>query len=843
MKNKVVKPIVLILFFFGALITFSILSNRSNEDLTTNMAEATLPTMHFYDGELKLNELHGYVRPMEISRMRDAIIPVNSSRILSVGVDTYGVAVDKLSYEIRGIDGERLLADGELTKFVRNGNLIQGEIQVQNLLEEEEEYNLIFTLESGEKKIYYYTRLMQTVACHIEECLEFARQFHAYTFKDKEEAAGFIPSYMDPATGDATTLDYVDLTCTLNQIIWADFPRQKLMEPQIFIREINDSYNVITFRYAVTNANSTGESEIYNVEEYYRLRYTPDRMYVLNFERRMGQLFRGENTFLTDSSNIQLGIRSPKVEYASNESGDIVAFVQEGELWCFNIVTNELVRIFSFRGAEGLDSRENWNRYEIKIVGIDEAGSVGFIVLGYMNRGEHEGEVGVGVYHYDGIAHTIEEEAFIPVTRSYEMLTAELGQLLYKNDKDKLYLMLARDVYQIDLPTLKVVRMMEELDPLYCASSVTGRYFAWMESESPYSGSVIKIMDLKEETVREIQEGDNSCLQPLGFIDEDFIYGIANRSDVYVDAAGNVMFPMSGLKIMDLSEKDSKLLKEYTPSGRYIRDITIEGYTIEVELMEQRGNQFVAAGTDTIMNREAGTDESVTLTSTVTEIKETQRQLTLKKQPKSTEVKLLRAKSILLEQIPLVEISIKPQECFYVYQNGNVLLATESITDAILLANEKMGIVVDSSQQYVWMRARKSYQSAFPDIHPSEGDADADSIVQCVSAMLIREGMGLSVRELIDSGQTPKEVLESVMKDYTVLDLTGCTFSEILYYVSNGSTVFAMTGEDSAVLVVGYSANNLFCYDPRSHETESISYEDADALFADAGNIFFSYLR
>ena len=80
-------------------------------------------------------------------------------------------------------------------------------------------------------------------------------------------------------------------------------------------------------------------------------------------------------------------------------------------------------------------------------------------------------------------------------------------------------------------------------------------------------------------------------------------------------------------------------------------------------------------------------------------------------------------------------------------------------------------------------------------------DKSSSSVVQAVSAMLNYRGNGLSVKELIDNGGTPKSAIENTLKDSVVLDISGCTVEEILFYVSKGSPVFAMTGTDSAVLV------------------------------------------
>lgn len=69
------------------------------------------------------------------------------------------------------------------------------------------------------------------------------------------------------------------------------------------------------------------------------------------------------------------------------------------------------------------------------------------------------------------------------------------------------------------------------------------------------------------------------------------------------------------------------------------------------------------------------------------------------------------------------------------------------------------------------------------------------------------------------------------LKGCSCLDLTGCTVDEILYYVSNGYPVFAMTGSNDAVLVVGYDANNVVLYDPAMGQTYKRTIADADEMF------------
>ena len=834
MNKKIIKPLVLVGVFIVSILIFNISMNRVNEDLTTSMSEASLPVMSFYYGDNQINELHGYVSKMDERVMRDSIIPIDSSRILPMEIATYGISVDKIHYEIRSMDGERLVAEADVDDYQTSGNTINADLKIQNLLEENNEYLLVFTLSSGSDSIYYYSRIIQTSTCNVGECLNFAREFNEKTF-DKKAGKSFLPTFLETTTGDENSLNYVDLTCTLKYVMWADFECEVYGSPKVSFKEINESYNVITINYVVHSTNSSGETEFYNVEDYFRLRLAPTRMYVLNYERRMNQIFRGENSFITDDSKILLGIRDQDVEYKSNESGSVICFVQEGDLWCYNKSSNEIQQVFSFRSAEGIDARENWNQHDIKIIRVDEAGSCDFIVYGYMNRGDHEGQVGTAVYRYDGIAHTIEEEAFIPSDTSFEVLKAEMGQLMYENDKGVLYLLLQGNMYTLDLNTLKVKLEVSGLEAGCYAVSDSNKYIAWVEPDKIYASDKLYLMDIKTDTIDEIGEGSGKLVKPLGFICDDFIYGIANSSDVTVDAAGNTTFPMETLKILDTSEDKTDVIKEYRPSVGKVLDISVDDYTINVEL--------TSSGKDTIMNREADTGDRINVELVDGGSKSSVVALSTKGTG-SDKTKLIVAKGVLLEEDRDVEIKTdKDVERFYVYEKGQVVLATDSISDAISEANECMGVVADSSQYYIWMRARKTYADPLAGIAPSTPDENANDIVKCVSAMLAYEQMSVDVGTLMANGASAKEVISNTLSDAVVLDVSGCSAESIIFYVSQGSPVFAMTGNGKAVLVTGYSSTNIYYYDPSSNGNKTVTIEEADDMFKNGGRRFITYMK
>lgn len=841
MGKKVVKPIVLTGIFLLALVTFSLTTNKVNKDLTANMDEASLPVMYFVYNGIQINELHGYTREMDLLSMRDSVLPIGEDRRLNMEFMTYGTEISNLSYQIRSLDGKRLLKEEENVPLSLERGKNTCEIELPSLFDEQQEYNMVLTAMVDEKPVYYYTRIMRANGCYVDESLAFAMKFHDYTFRN--DAEDFIPTYMDPATGDATTLSYVDLSCTLRQITWANFQGVRLTEAVASFKEINSSYNVITLSYVMTNVNEENEVEYYNIEEYYRLRQTSTRMYVLNFERRMNQIFRGENDFLSGDSAVLLGIRDSAVEYKGNDAGDCLAFVQEGELWCYDRVNNTLSQVFTFRGQEGIDARENWKQYDIEIVRVDEAGSVDFLVYGYMNRGVHEGRVGISVYHYDGIAHTVEEEVFIERDESYEVLKAELGELMYVNEQKELYLTMNEDVYRINLNEFSTEKFIETKNHEGYAISGSDRYVAWVEADKPNNSEVIYIADLKNGQIHEITSGTDTYLKPLAFIGEDFIYGVANQADVKTDNLGNTIFPMHTIEILGISEDKYSVIKSYHPRHGYAGSVTVDAQNIYVNLMKEEEGRFVPAGSDTIMNRETGVENGVTVSTIVTDLKQTQLTLTMKEVDTAGSVKLITPKHVLLDEDRRLEMQHKDEATYYVYQKGQVLLATTNVSEAILCANRNHGVVVDRDMHYIFKRARDSEQKSLKNLAVNAADSRASNLAKSVSALLNREDASLSVHELLTAGQTPYDILQTTLKSARIFELFGCGVDELLYYIDRETPVLAKTGAEDAILLTGYTSSKIYYFDPASETTKTMDYDEAEELFGKGGNYFIVYLK
>ena len=128
-----------------------------------------------------------------------------------------------------------------------------------------------------------------------------------------------------------------------------------------------------------------GETDRYNVKEFFRVRYSENQqMYLLDYNRTMNELFDGEAD--VDENGVLLGVTQADVDYLVNKEGTVVSFVQERELWNYNKEDGELSCVFRY--ADGGDNVQNaYDQHSVQLVSIDKDGSTTFTVSGYVNRG------------------------------------------------------------------------------------------------------------------------------------------------------------------------------------------------------------------------------------------------------------------------------------------------------------------------------------------------------------------------------------------------------------------------------------------------------------------------
>ena len=124
MKRVWIRWAIFIGVFIVSLFVSNIILNQGTTDMTVEMQEATLPVISvLYDSE-PVNTMYGYTKRFDNGTMRESLSPVGEDRSLRIMVDTCNAEVTGVAYEIRSVDGSRLIentiSNGSSVEVCRN---------------------------------------------------------------------------------------------------------------------------------------------------------------------------------------------------------------------------------------------------------------------------------------------------------------------------------------------------------------------------------------------------------------------------------------------------------------------------------------------------------------------------------------------------------------------------------------------------------------------------------------------------------------------------------------------------------------------------------------------------
>lgn len=840
MKKTIIKILVFILTFIVALLAGGRIMNQGHNNMTMEMAQASLPVITMERDGTAYNQLFGYREARDTALLRDNITVLGQVRETGFTVDTYGREVTAISMEVRNADGSRLIEDTPVTEITTAADQIHAQIALKDLIEKDTEYSLAIVLElDGEEKIYYYTRVIWSDNVYLTEKMDFVLDFHQRLY-DKE-AAKELTKYLETNSQleDNKSFHKVNIHSSFKQITWGDLAVKEVGEPVVELTEIASQTASFLLDYMV----STTEGKVttyYRVKEHYRVRYTTDRMYLLDYERTMTQIPDAEHIYANDK--ILLGIVGQDVSMLESEDGNIVVFEEADQLYSYNATTNKLTVIFSFYDGENRDVRAMNDQHSIKILDVDEGGNVQFAVYGYMNRGRHEGEVGIQLYAYDNSLNTIEEIIYIPYSKTYAVLEAEMDQLLYLSREQKLYLFLENAVYGINLTEKTYQEMVHITQDDSLQVSDNHKIIVWQEGDDIYDCGKLNVRNLSSGAQKVISVGAGEAIRPLGFMGEDVIYGVARTEDVVRDNSGQTFFPMYKICICD---SDGELLKEYRQNNIYVTGCTMADNQITLErLLRQENGAYVAAEDDHIMdNTEAAVGKNTIVAADI-DMYERYIEIQTKNTIDGKSIKVLTPKEVVFEGGRELDLELENDALrYYVFGPYGVDGIFSAPARAVNKAYEMAGVVVSNSGDIVWLKGNRVTRNQIMAIKKDSVTEEKGSLAVCLDTILSFEGLVRNSEYLLSQGQTVMEILEDNLEDAQILDLTGCELDAVLYYVNQDIPVLAVLEDGDAVLVTGFNEFNVVIMDPSAGTLEKKGINDSTQWFQENGNHFVTYIR
>ena len=840
MKKTIIRIAVCVVVFLASALIIGSIMNQGHNNMTMEMAPATLPMITMESGGVACNELHGNTVEMDVAYQKDCITLLGEGRQANFTVDTFGREITGISTEVRSIDGSRLIENSEVTGWKANGKSFSVSLTLKDLIDTNTQYSLTLILElEGEQKVYYYTTILWNDDVHISEILEFATDFHGKIY-DKEVAKE-LTKYLEPNSKltDNGTFHKVNIHSSFQQITWGSL--EPVQEDAASIRLTQISGNVASLLMDFVVSTGEGKNKIYyNVEEYYRVRYTSERMYLLDYERTMTQI--PDTTRMYANDKILLGITDENVDMMESADGNTVVFSDMGQLLSYNAATNGLTVIFSFYDKDNADRRTLYDNHGIKILDVDEGGNVKFAVYGYMNRGRHEGETGIQIISYDNSLNTIEEEVYIPYSKSYAVLKDEMEQLLYRNRQQHVYFFLENGVYDVDLENRSAEQLVSIRQDDSLQVSENHEIIVWQEGDDINHSNQLNVRNLNtgEQTV--IRAEDGEAIRPLGFMGEDIIYGVARESDIRTENSGQIFYPMYKVCISNSSGDN---LKEYGQDGIYIVDCAIEGNQITLSRIQRSENgSYQEILDDQIMNNveeEPGQNKVVTADI---DIYERYVQIQTKTTIDTKTIKVLNPKEVVFEggrELTLDAVSEVSR--YYVYNAYGVQGIYSAPGKAVKEAYDSAGVVANDRGITVWLKGNRVSRNQIMAIKEESVTDQKNSLTVCLDNILRHAGITRNTEYDLAQGKTAIQILEENMTGVQVLDLSGCSLDAVLYYVNQDIPVLAILEDGEAVLVTGFNEFNVVIMEPSTGKLYKKGMNDATTWFAENGNHFISYMK
>ena len=854
MVKYIYKIVTLMIIFMGALFFFGS-RLQSDSFQTGEVVEAgteTFPYLSVKSQGIEMNRLYGYSGVLDANIVRESITPITGDKSISIifgGADT---RIVKMDYEVVDKDTLEVYEKKEINTITKETK--QVDIVFEYGFKTSTEYILSITaITDTGRKIHYYTRLKYYMEnSNLKEKLAFAMQFHENSFvKAKAEE---LSRYLEPdGTAANDTLAKVTIKSDSDLVTWGKISPKKVSEPIPIVKEYNMETACFQLNYFVEGTTASGK-ETYRVNEFYRVRYVSGTSYLLNYERTMEAVFDAGLTSV-QKNQLKIGITNDtNMDLLNNDTTKQLFFAREGNLYCYDMdkKKNSITKLYSsYSENASYEYRENANP-QMRLLKTDEEGNLFFAVAGYIPRGQYEGKVAIVLYQYAPKDKQILELVYLPIDTTEQQLNKDFNNYGYVSEKNVYYFAVANTVYAYNMESHRLTKLTENvtnssfqiirgITKKQAGKTVEYDCFAWSDVQDKGYGDDITIFNLETEEKTILKpETEDSYIRLLGVINDNLIYGYVKKADILSQVLDEELAPCYKIVI---SDEKGTAVKTYQQKNVYVSDIQVAGNVMTLSRVKKKAkNSYGKISDDSILNQTETQTSSYQLQSRVTSVAQTEWYIGF---PTSFVIDAVPSYQVAQEQIltsaravHLDEIQV-PQ--YYVYALGKITEAYEKPVPAIQKADEQMGVVISRTHHVVWERSGSFLMNSIAGIEMQKSGGDISGLAACVSMVLKANHIAIDASVLSKKKSAVYPMLAKYMEE--PVNLTGASLEQVLYFVSNNKYVIAMTGDSTAVVISGYDTKNVTVYNPDTGKVETYKRSQAEKIFQENGNSFFSYLN
>lgn len=780
----------------------------------TSIEEASLPVLWVEMTGKQMNCMRGFLNDPGINVSYDTLTVVPEDRKLKLFIRENSMTITGIKYEIRSADLSELIDRGSVDDFL-NSESEQGIdfiLPVGNYLSEWKKYRLDITLITENKgEVHYYTGLMKGKQEELVKMIELANSFsdRNFDYNAARENATYLES---DDTGDNTNLGVVNLKSSFEQLTYRQLNLQLIGVKDIRLCAYDGYMGEIKIIFSASSKNDNEAAQLYEISESFVIRVAPERLYMMDYTRTMSEVFLGDLSLFNaqkiwlgiNKNDIISGLSSPNERFTAFVSNRDLIYIDRGladEKSKRTEVKPGAMKLYSFRSGVDSGLRSAYNKNDIKLLRADNEGGVDFLVYGYMNRGEHEGQTGIIYNRYEPQKNIIVEKFFIPVDKTYEEIREDVLALAHLGANNNLYIKLGSGVYSVDPDGGSSIAVVEGLrEGCYSISPLESR-LAWQVKQDKSGSGIVNFMNLDTGDKKEIKAEPGKLLSTKGFIDTDLILGISEEQNSWLINGKTALTPYNAIEIInDMLE----VQEHYERVGNFISDVRVEGGRVHLKLLSRTGDtSFNFVADDTIVsNAEPVTAAVKGIGYNMSEDKG--RVFFMESDFINGEKikKLTVPESISYETTKNITIKRQDEEKNFIsYAHGDMLASHEEAAAAIESAYQNMGLVRENGTLFYARAAVLSYK------------------LLKVPAPRALEFM-------------------QAREEDSLTSLRGISLKQSFYFLNRNLYVLGYSDGGVPLLIYGYDKNNISVYDINTGETKKIGIKEAELMFDSGYNDF-----
>lgn len=830
-RNTIIRVIVMITVFIITIFFVNKFENKEYENLAIEMEDSTLPLAYVRYDNAYINCMHGYTSAVDIVMLRDSITPIDENKNIEIIIDDNDGFADSYAYELRSIAGDSLIENGDLTAVDGEDGFQVLDINIRMNIEPEMEYMLVIKVNGEDGRVArYYTRVVINADYHASALLEFVHRFNraTYDFEVREEQSMITPyreEYRSSHRGEEvlSSLGHINLNSAYSDLTWGGLTPMSVTSLIPTIKEIDVNYAVIELDYKAMNISEDEKSSYYSVKEFYRVSYDEDAISLMNFDRYVDEYF--DRSEVDVQNNVyEIGVVSDSdIMYRYSTDNKRISFVRNGQLWLYDYSKNRITMVFGFWLDDIESFRNTYDNYDINIISMDDEGNIDFAVYGYMNRDEHEGKLGIALYHFQAETLELSELLFVENNVPYSVMKRELSRLTYY-DGENFYFMLGGKVNCIRVADKQMSFFVDGVSMEYVYVSDNMEVMAYCTSEEQQENQEVCLVNLKTGNTYHLSAGAGNCLVCYGFQNTDFIYGECKISDGEYrlkkstfadDGITNKKLEQIPAEKICIVDSSGKMIKEYQKEARYIVEARIDEDLIYLTRAKLEGSQFAKADDDFITFKQD--DENPVIN---TEYKLSSGgygkwfftmppNIYLTYIPRLTITK----NQVKNESVNMVTEIVNESAKYMVYDNLGLAAVYDVAGEAINAAVDVSGIVISHNGEVVYRQAESlEYNTIASAIFHYSSRSVEGSLADCLYMTLLYEGVALEYQDVSKYSDAVTALTELGL--YEGMDISGLSLSMVFRYVSDGIPVISRINDGRYVLIVSYNSEYIRYYDP-----------------------------